>query len=526
MKTDIFKEETKEIIWLSIFTKLINIPYILLISYTLSELTSLSMDGDIANILHYGIFFIGAIVIYSVLNIGLHIKYQKEVFRQKQKCKRKLYEMFLNKKLSDLNKISSGNVIENFSDDFETYISAIVEMKPLLWVSVIIMMLLSFFLFRINVLLILIIFLLAMLQLIPPVISRKYMQVNYDNCREMEEEITNFILTAFSGFVTIRIYDMKKWWMEKLKKLQKKYEHIGNISIFTTELEGMMYDLLHKILEYGTYCIIGAMILSSIISFKEGISAIVLAKYVYIYLKNVERSISQLAECRKAEERLKNNCFDKRAEENTNSFEVDISDLSYSYEERIFDYIDWKTEDSRKYMIMGENGNGKTTLLKLIVGILEPQYGQIRIGGVRPENLSRSNFPEKIFYMAQDDPDFNMSARELIEFFGGKENRASIWRRLKEFGIMETELNRPFNQLSGGEKKKIFLSLALSHTHELLLMDEPTNHLDLYGKKVLLKLLKEYRGTVIIISHDSLIEETVDEIWMLRDGKLQKNEKR
>ena len=117
--------------------------------------------------LHYGIFFIGAIVIYSVLNIGLHIKYQKEVFRQKQKCKRKLYEMFLNKKLSDLNKISSGNVIENFSDDFETYISAIVEMKPLLWVSVIIMMLLSFFLFRINVLLILIIFLLAMLQLIP-----------------------------------------------------------------------------------------------------------------------------------------------------------------------------------------------------------------------------------------------------------------------------------------------------------------------------------------------------------------------
>lgn len=526
MKTNIFKKETKEIVWLSVFTKLINIPYILLVSYTLSELTALSMDGDIANVLRCGIFFIGAIAIYSVLNIGLQIKYQKEVFPRKQKCKRKLYEMFLNRKLSDLNQSSPGNIIENFSDDFEIYMSAIIEMKPLLWVSVIIMMLLSIFLFRIDVLLVIIILLLAVLQLIPPIVARKYMQVNYDNCREMEEKITNFILTAFSGFVTIRIYDMKKWWMEKLKNLQKEYQHIGNISIFTTELEEMMYDLLQKLLEYGTYCIIGVMILFSRISLKEGISAIVLAKYVYVYLKNVERAISQLAEGRKAEERLNGNCFGGRTEENTNRFEVDISDLSYSYGKRIFDHIDWKTGDNRKYMITGENGNGKTTLLKLMVGILEPQYGQIRVGGVRPENLSRSNFPEKIFYMEQDDPDFNMPAGELIESFGGKENSASIWGRMNAFGIMEKELNRPFNQLSGGEKKKIFLSLALSHTHELLLMDEPTNHLDLYGKKVLLQLLKEYQGTVIIISHDPLMEETVDEIWMLRNGELQKNEKR
>lgn len=510
---------------MSIVTKLISIPYIFLISYTLSELTAFAIDGEIVKILQYGIFFTAAIILYSALNIGLQIKYQKEVFDRKQKCKKKLYEVFLNKKLSDFDKISAGKIIESFSDDFETYINTIVETRPLLWVSAAIMMLLSVLLFHIDGLLLAIILLLAMLQLIPPVIARKYMKVNYDNCREIEEKITDFILTAFSGFITIKVYNMKKWWMEKLKKLHKKYEHIGNVSIFTAEMEGMMYDLLHKLLEYGTYCIIGAMILFSRISLKEGISAIVLAKYVYTYLKNVAQSIAQLTICRKAKERLNENCFGKREEENSNRFELEISDLNHSYDKRIFNHIDWKVDDSRKYMIRGENGNGKTTLLKLIVGILEPQYGQIQIGGVRPENLSRSNFPEKIFYMEQDDPDFNMSARDIIESFGGEEYRTYIWKNLEKFGVMETEWDRPLNQLSGGEKKKIFLSLALSYKHELLLMDEPTNHLDLHGKNVLLNLLKEYQGTVIIISHDPIMEEAVDEIWVLRNGELQKNEK-
>jgi len=161
--------------------------------------------------------------------------------------------------------------------------------------------------------------------------------------------------------------------------------------------------------------------------------------------------------------------------------------------------------------MVGPNGGGKTTLLKLILGLLAPARGQIRVFGGPPEAARR-----RIGYTpqhAQVDNRFPVSVADVVlmgrigkaETVGPyrRAHREAAWEALREVGLADLR-HRAFGDLSGGQRQRVLIARALAAEPELLLLDEPTANLDAPAESELYELLKRLndRLTIIMVTHD------------------------
>jgi zinc transport system ATP-binding protein len=175
--------------------------------------------------------------------------------------------------------------------------------------------------------------------------------------------------------------------------------------------------------------------------------------------------------------------------------------------------------------IVGPNGGGKTTLVKLILGLLEPSAGDIRVFGGSPKTNRR-----RIGYMPQHllyDPLFPVTARDIVlmgrlrsggmrGLFGwpDREDRGAAAEALRQVG-MEDFSRRPFSSLSGGQRQRVLIARALAGRPDLLLLDEPTSNVDTLVEARLLDLLHELneRMTIMMVTHDlGFVSEMVEKV--------------
>ena len=226
---------------------------------------------------------------------------------------------------------------------------------------------------------------------------------------------------------------------------------------------------------------------------------------------------------------------------------------------RIFENLDWEIQRGQKIGLIGANGAGKSSLFKLIEGEHSPELGgQITrarslLTGYLPQqpelDLSLTAFAAALagnprvaevhaeletLESSLSDPEVYGHARrlqralerqrQLIEEYdslGGDSYPERVRGLLVGLGLAEGDLTKPLSVLSGGQKKLVGLARLLLVRPDVLLLDEPDNHLDLPGKMFLEKLIREYEGTVVIISHDRyLLDAVVTHIAELEDGKL------
>ncbi len=226
---------------------------------------------------------------------------------------------------------------------------------------------------------------------------------------------------------------------------------------------------------------------------------------------------------------------------------------------RIFENLNWEIQRGQKIGLIGANGAGKSSLFKLIEGEHSPELGGsitrarlITTGYLsqQPEldpaltalDAALAGNPRVAEIHAElervenslGDPDVYGDDRKLqraleaqhklIEEYhalGGDSYPARVRELLLGLGLAQSELTKPLSVLSGGQKKLVGLARLLLVRPDILLLDEPDNHLDLLGKMFLEKLIREYEGTVILISHDRyLLDAAVTHIAELEDGKL------
>lgn len=149
--------------------------------------------------------------------------------------------------------------------------------------------------------------------------------------------------------------------------------------------------------------------------------------------------------------------------------------------------------------LLGRNGMGKTTLLRLVYGDLEPESGQI----ARAQNLRTADLPQEI------PPGLNGTAAEVIA--GGlagedQDDAEHAWQRQVRvdnvISRMQIDPAAPFETLSAGMKRRVLLGRGLVRDPELLILDEPTNHLDLASREAFEQALSNYRGASLVVSHD------------------------
>lgn len=210
---------------------------------------------------------------------------------------------------------------------------------------------------------------------------------------------------------------------------------------------------------------------------------------------------------------------------------INIKNLSFSYPlgETVFNGLNFSIRKGEKIGLTGPNGTGKTTLFHLIVGLLKPSSGEIKIFGKdRKEEKDFTEVRQRIGLLFQDSDDqlFCPTVEEDIAFGplnrgkSHEEAKVIVKETCKRLGLNGFE-KRVTHRLSSGEKRLVALATVIAMNPECFLLDEPVTGLDEETTERFLNYLKEHADTYVIITHDrEFLKDAVDRIYMLKDSRI------
>ncbi|MDO9183642.1 MAG: ATP-binding cassette domain-containing protein, partial [Bacteriovorax sp.] len=198
-----------------------------------------------------------------------------------------------------------------------------------------------------------------------------------------------------------------------------------------------------------------------------------------------------------------------------------FTDMSFAYpgtDKVLFNSISGEIQKGNKIGLLGNNGVGKSTLLKLILEEFAPTEGKMKTA----DGLKVQYFSQK-----RDELEVNSSpyqvlgdGSDFVELPDG--SKKHVFSYFESFLFHRDDIHRPMKTFSGGEKSRLQLALNLTRVGDILIFDEPTNDLDLETIQILEEKLGSFQGAVILISHDRTFLSTVtNKVWLLEDGKLQ-----
>lgn len=208
---------------------------------------------------------------------------------------------------------------------------------------------------------------------------------------------------------------------------------------------------------------------------------------------------------------------------------ITLRNLSFGYHSHrpVLDGIDLDIAPGRIYGLLGKNGEGKTTLLKLWSGLLFPDGGECRIDGKNPA-LRQVDFLQKLFFLPEEISLPDVTAGDYLKMYAPFYPTFS--REILEASLdaFEVDASARLQSLSLGQKKKVAITLALAAHTPLLWMDEPTNGLDIPSKTTFRRLLATYTGddqTVVISTHQVRdLESLIDAVVILHDKRILLNQ--
>lgn len=186
---------------------------------------------------------------------------------------------------------------------------------------------------------------------------------------------------------------------------------------------------------------------------------------------------------------------------------LEAKDLQIGYTEPLFAPVHLQINSGEKIALVGYNGIGKSTMLKTLLGLIQPLKGQVRLGeGV------------KTAYFAQEDAVSEQTPLDRLWSFCPELTQKEIRRMLAYSGLKEEHMRKSICTLSGGEQAKVRLCQLMLTESNVLVLDEPTNHLDIHTKEALKEALMNYSGTILLVSHEpAFYEDWVTQVWQVED---------
>ena len=190
-----------------------------------------------------------------------------------------------------------------------------------------------------------------------------------------------------------------------------------------------------------------------------------------------------------------------------------IRNVSKSYgDKHLFEGISLKVEGGERIALIGDNGTGKSTLIKMIVGELYPDDGRIKTG----PQVKEAYLPQIVRF---DHPDWNLVENMMAAKRGLSAQSAR--NRLAAYDFRGEDVFKPVSVLSGGEQSRLRLCMLMDDEINFLILDEPTNHLDIDSREWIEEAVEAYDGTLLFVSHDRyFINRFATRIWELADGTI------
>ena len=192
---------------------------------------------------------------------------------------------------------------------------------------------------------------------------------------------------------------------------------------------------------------------------------------------------------------------------------LSIRNLAKSYgDKHLFEGITLRVEGGERIALIGDNGTGKTTLIKMIVGELYPDDGRIRTG----PQVKEAYLPQVIHF---DHPDWNLVENMMAAKRGLSAQSAR--NRLAAYDFRGEDVLKPVSVLSGGEQSRLRLCMLMDDEINFLILDEPTNHLDIDSREWIEEAVEAYDGTLLFVSHDRyFINRFATRIWEVAGGTI------
>ena len=189
-----------------------------------------------------------------------------------------------------------------------------------------------------------------------------------------------------------------------------------------------------------------------------------------------------------------------------------IKDLAKSFGERtLFSDVNLLVEGGERIALLGDNGTGKSTLLKILLGEEEPDSGKLRMG----PTVKVGYLPQIIHF---DRPERNLVDTML---YAQDCSTQTARNRLAAFNFRGEDVFKPVSALSGGEQSRLRLCMLMDEKINLLILDEPTNHLDIASREWIEEAVADYEVNLLFVSHDRyFIKQFATRIWMLEDGHI------
>ncbi len=192
---------------------------------------------------------------------------------------------------------------------------------------------------------------------------------------------------------------------------------------------------------------------------------------------------------------------------------IDNTDVGYEPGKPVLTKVNISIGGEDRIALLGANGNGKSTLVKLISGNLEAMQGNVfRSGKLR------------VGYFAQhqsDELDVDATAYEVLRRAIKDQPEHKLRAMLGKFGFDKAKSDTTIEELSGGEKARLLFCLMSHDAPHIMLLDEPTNHLDIDARAALIQALNGYEGCIILVSHDPhLVESVADQLYLVKDGSV------
>lgn len=201
---------------------------------------------------------------------------------------------------------------------------------------------------------------------------------------------------------------------------------------------------------------------------------------------------------------------------------LSVKGLSMSFGEKtLFSDLEFTISKGDKIALLGRNGVGKSTLLKILLGELEPSSGIVN----RAHNLDVGYFSQKRESLDPELTPWTLIGEGIDYVISNTGEKKHVASYLESFLFQSDELKRPIHTFSGGEKNRLQLAQFMKHAQDIWIFDEPTNDLDLETIGILEEELKNYEGALIIVGHDrSFIDNVTDKAWVLHDKGLEQFE--
>jgi ATP-binding cassette subfamily F protein uup len=198
---------------------------------------------------------------------------------------------------------------------------------------------------------------------------------------------------------------------------------------------------------------------------------------------------------------------------------LSVEDLTLRFAQRtLFEGLTFSIAKGDKIALLGRNGVGKSSLLKILLGELAPSSGKVN----RAHGLDVGHFSQKRESLNDQHTPWTMIGEGIDYVISNTGEKRHVASYLENFLFSSDEIKRPIHTFSGGEKNRLQLAQFMKHARDIWIFDEPTNDLDLETIGILEEELRNYEGALIVVGHDrSFINNVTDKCWVLHEGKLE-----